>query len=207
MSLDEIEMALMNEVMRVVKLLDAAKDPEYLQGLRRSVPSRYPAHGTRLPEVRRLARQWLKDHRGIFAGELFFYAEALWGTTWREERLFAIELIKSHKDAREQVDLDLLRRWASEADNWELIDQMAEISGRLLQVQPRLLGRIEAMAGHINPWLRRFALVTLIVAGRDDAWVGALNRMTERLSHDGDSYVKKAVTWGRDRLKKAAART
>jgi len=84
---------------------------------------------------------------------------------------------------------------------------MAQISGRMLEVQPRLLGRVESLANNINPWLRRFALVTLIVAARDDAWLGALSRLSERLSHDYDPYVKKAAALAKDRLKKAAART
>ena len=37
------------------------------------------------------------------------------------------------------------RRWAAEVDNWELIDHLAEVSGRLLQMRPRLLPRVEAL--------------------------------------------------------------
>jgi len=109
-SLDEIELAFMSEVMNVVKALDAAKDPGYEAGMRRTVPSSQPAHGTRVPEVKKLAAQWLKEHKGIYPDDLFYYVEALWGTGWREERLFALELIKRHKNAREALDFETLRR-------------------------------------------------------------------------------------------------
>ena len=195
----------MMEVMKLISALDKAKDPSYEAAMRRAVPSKQPAHATRVPEMRKIAAEWVKGHRRVQPDAVLYICESLWATGWREERLLAIELLRRHEDAFDALDWEVLRTWSAEVDNWELIDAISDLSGRLLQRQPRLLGRLESLASSDNPWQRRFALVTLIVAGRDFNWRRALSSMTERLSHDWDDNVRKAVTWARRELKKNEA--
>jgi 3-methyladenine DNA glycosylase AlkD len=183
-------------------MLEARKDPGYEAGMRRTVPSDQPAHAVRVPEVRRLAREWLRSHPDLSLEQLFWLCEALWQTGWREERLLSLDLIKQHPDAIYEVDFEWTRRWSAEVDNWEVIDHMSEISGRLLQMQPRLLNRVEQLIYSDSPWQRRFALVTLIMAARDFAWRPALERMAERMAKDPHPSVRRAVVWARRELKK-----
>jgi 3-methyladenine DNA glycosylase AlkD len=200
-----MEMNFIGEVMQIISELEKAKDPTYESGMRRTVPSKQPAHATRVPEIRRLVKAWLRSHRNLLVQDVLAIADALWGTGWREERIFAIALLKEHEDAIYDVEWVDLERWSREIDNWEHVDHLADVTGRLLQMQPKLINRVEALERSYNVWQRRLALVTMIVAGRDFAWREALRRMTERLKNDDEPTIKKAVTWARRELKQSEA--
>ena len=198
----EMQQALVRQVSRIANALEAAKDPDYEEGLRRTVPSAQPIHAARVPAVRRIARDWVREYQSAPTALAFDVCEVLWSTGWREERLVAIFIILFDRRLMDEIDWKQLERWAGEVDNWELVDQLAAISGRLLERNPRLLTPVRGLATRDNAWQRRFALVTLIVASRDEAWIPGLAGMIERLQHDTDPYVKKALTWARDTLKK-----
>jgi 3-methyladenine DNA glycosylase AlkD len=158
-----------------------------------------------VPEIRRLVKEWLRSHRNLLVQDVIAVADALWGTGWREERIFAIALLKEHEDAIYEVEWVDLERWSREIDNWEHVDHLADVTGRMLQMQPKLINRVEVLERSYNVWQRRLALVTMIVAGRDFAWREALRRMTERLKNDDEPTIKKAVTWARRELKQSEA--
>ncbi len=197
---------LLAELMAIISDLEARKDPSYEASMRRVVPSSQKAHPTRVPEIRKAVSEWLKTHRNVLVDDLLALCDALWSTGWREERIVAIHLIGRSSKAMDVVEWEHLRDWSGDIDNWEHIDHLADVTGRMLQMQPRLIGRIEQMAGSYNPWQRRLALVTLIVAGRDFAWEQALRRMAERLKTDDEPAVLKAVTWARREITQREAK-
>ncbi len=185
---------LLKELMTIINGIEERKDPTYEATMRRSVPATTKAHSTKPAEIRKVVGAWLKANQDVALADLFNLCEALWSTGWREERLAAVMLIGRNERALDVVEWERLRTWASDADNGELIDQLAEITSHLLMMQPRLIGRVEQMAGAYNPWQRRFALATLTIAGRDFAWEAALQRMVERLKDDDEPAVKRALT-------------
>jgi 3-methyladenine DNA glycosylase AlkD len=191
------------EVTAITAALAARRDPAYEAGMRRTVPSQLPAHATRVPDIRKTGSEWRKVHRGIGVDETFELCDALWATRWREERLVAIDLIKATKAARESVDWERLERWSADIDNWEHVDHMADLTGRLLIADPSLLARAKALEASENSWQRRLGLVTLIVAFmKGGVFRGELTAMAERRSKDSDKLVRRAVVWARDRLQK-----
>lgn len=201
----EPDLDLPMEAMKLMALLEARKDPAYEAGMRRTVPSDQPTHGVRVPEIRKLAAEWLKTHPNLPVDALLWLSEALWQTGWREERILALDLIKQHGEAIYEIDFDWLKGCSAEVDNWELIDNLGELSGRLLQMQPRILNRVEQLIYSDSPWQRRFALVTLIIAARDHAWRPALQRLAERMAKDPHPTVRRAVVWARRELQKSEA--
>jgi 3-methyladenine DNA glycosylase AlkD len=191
------------EVAAITAALEARRDPAYESGMRRTVPSQQPAHATRVPDIRRTASKWRRAHKGVSVDELFTLCDALWATGWREERIVAIDLIRATKAAREAVDWDRLERWSVDLDNWEHVDHLADVTGRLLIVDRTLLTQAKALELSENPWQRRLALVTLIVAlMKGGVFREELALMAERLQKDPHPLVRRAVVWARDRLRK-----
>jgi 3-methyladenine DNA glycosylase AlkD len=190
------------EVAGITATLEARRDPAYEAGMRRTVPSLLPAHATRVPDVRKTASEWRRAHRDIALGDLLAIADALWRTEWREERLVAIALINSDK-AAQVVGWQRVEAWSAGIDNWEHVDHLADVTGRMLRVSPVLLTDVLKLETSANPWQRRLALVTLIVAFRADAGLrDELAAMAERLRKDPHALVRRAVVWARDRLAK-----
>ena len=197
---------MMFDVMRIISALDKAKSPAFEPVLRRIVPSTEQVHAARRASVRRVASEWIEGHPNAAEEEISGLAEALWSTGWREERLVALNLIESDIGVVAGLDFDALRRLALEVDNWELIDRLGRIGGRLLQMKPRLLARVEAYAGSDNPLIRRLGIVTLIEGADDLTWQGALMAMIDRLKADEDPQVQKAVERARRILRHRGAR-
>jgi 3-methyladenine DNA glycosylase AlkD len=101
------------------------------------------------------------------------------------------------------VSWDQLEDWSRDIDNWEHDDHLADVTGRLLIADSSLLGRVRALEASANPWQRRLALVTLIVAFMKGAiYRDELAAMADRLQKDKHPLVRRAVVWARDRLQK-----
>jgi 3-methyladenine DNA glycosylase AlkD len=168
-------------------------------GMRRTVPSERPAHATRLPDIRRTTTEWRKAHKGVQPEELF----ALWATGWREERIAAINLAGGTKAGREAVEWQRLERWSADIDNWEHVDNLADVTGHMLIGDLSLLPRAVGLTLSDNPWRRRLGLVTLIVAFMKGGVLrDELSQTAEQLQKDPHPLVQRAVVWARDRLKK-----
>lgn len=183
--------------------LETRRDLAYEAGMRRTVPSRLPAHATRVPEIRKTASEWRRAHKDVEPEEVFALCDALWATGWREERIAAIALIEGSKPLLAAVDWKRLERWSRDLENWEHVDWLAGVTGRALLRDASLLPNVKALESSDNPWQRRLALVTLIVAFvKGGAFREELSAMAERRAKDPDKLVRRAVVWARDRLKK-----
>jgi 3-methyladenine DNA glycosylase AlkD len=199
----EVALNIPAEVAAITAALEARRDPAYEWGMRRTVPSQQSAHATRVPDVRKVASEWRRTHRGLAPVETLEVCEALWATGWREERLVAIALIAGSRTVLGSVTWDRLEVWSGDIDNWEHVDQLAVVTGRLLIADPSLLARVRVLEASENPWQRRLALVTLIVAFMKGGVLrDELDSMGDRLQKDTHPLVRKAVVWARDRLRK-----
>jgi 3-methyladenine DNA glycosylase AlkD len=191
------------EVAAITESLIARRDPAYEWGMRRTVPSGLPAHATRVPDIRKTASEWRRAHGNTTPDQVFALCDALWATGWREERIVAVALIEGSKPLLAAVDWPRLERWSEDLENWEHVDWLAGITGRVLIATPALLARTKALESSENPWQRRLGLVTLIVAFmKGGVFREELAAMADRRSKDPDKLVRRAVVWARDRLKK-----
>lgn len=191
------------EVAALTAALEARRDPGYEWGMRRTVPSQQPAHATRVPEIRKVASEWRRTNRTAAPDEVLALCDALWATGWREERIVAIALIAGSKAVLGAVSWERLEAWSGDIDNWEHVDHVAGVTGRLLIGDTGLLPRVKALETSENPWQRRLALVTLIVAFmKGGVFKDELKQMGDRLQKDKHPLVRRAVVWARDRLRK-----
>ena len=190
------------EVAAITMALAAQRDPSYEWGMRRTVPPAQPARATRVPDIRKTASEWRREHHGLPVADTLALADALWATGWREERLVAIDMLRSRASLAVAGWLRL-ERWSAQIDNWELVDHLADVSGRVLNADPSLVARVEALSASENAWQRRFALVTLIVGFmKSGLWHRELASIAERLRRDPHPLVRRAAVWARDRLAK-----
>jgi 3-methyladenine DNA glycosylase AlkD len=191
------------EVAAITAALQARRDPAYEWGMRRTVPSLQPAHATRVPDIRKTASEWRKAHRDVPADEALALCEALWATGWREERIVAIALIEGSKELLRAAGWEQMERWSEDLENWEHVDWLAGVTGRMLIADRTLLNEVKTLESSENPWQRRLALVTLIVAFmKGGMFREELTEMAARRQKDPHALVRRAVVWARDRLKK-----
>ncbi|HWC30676.1 MAG TPA: DNA alkylation repair protein [Dehalococcoidia bacterium] len=191
------------EVAAITAALESRRDPAYEWGMRRTVPSQLPAHATRVPDIRKTASEWRRTHREVAPTEALELCDALWATGWREERIVAIALIEGSRQLLQAVDWGRIEHWSEDLENWEHVDWLAGVSGRMLIADRSLFAKVMALEASENPWQRRFALVTLMVAFmKGDIFREELAAMADRRQKDPHPLVRRAVVWARDRLKK-----
>jgi 3-methyladenine DNA glycosylase AlkD len=194
------------EVRAITATLKIRRDPAYEAGMRRTVPSALPAHAVRVPTLRKVALEWLRAHKEATADEVIRVAEALWAVKWREEMLVAIDMLACSRVALEAVSWQAIEGWSAELENWEQVDHLAFVTGRLLNARSALIARVRALSRAENPWQRRLAIVTLIEAFRSNAaWRPQLESIASELGTDKHPLVRKGVVWARDRLAKDSA--
>ena len=191
------------EVAAITATLVARRDPAYEWGMRRTVPSEQPARATRVPDIRKTASEWRRIHRDSDPGDVLALCDVLWSTRYREERIVAICLVEGTKAIMNAVTWDHLEAWSRDIDNWEHVDHLAGVTGQLLIADPSFITPVHALEASDNPWQRRLALVTLIVAFmKGDIYRDQLASIADRLQKDPHPIVRRAVVWARDRLQK-----
>lgn len=194
------------EVRAITATLAARRDPDYELGMRRTVPSSQAAHATRVPEIRATAAEWRRAHRDVDNDELLRLCEALWATGWREERIVAITLLARARPPLTFEACPRLVAWSADIDNWEHVDHLAGLTGRMLVAEPSCLPQVEALADSQSGWQRRLSIVTIIVAYQQagQTWRAPLEAMVQRLACDRHPLVRRAIVWAKDRLKKGS---
>ena len=143
-----------------------------------------------VPVRRTLAKNWLKEHRGITDTEFLAVVGSLFRGKSHEEKTLASILLAYHSSGRKAVGPKQLNAWLNQLVGW------AEINSALhcFQRRKRLLANrrewerfIAALARHKNINKRRAALVFLTrpLRNSEDKRLGELGFRTDRSAEVG----------------------
>ena len=141
------------------------------------------AYGVPVPELRRIAKGYRRDHE---------LALALWQTANHEARVLA-----SMVDDPAQVTEEQMETWAGEFDSWDVCDQ---VTSNLFDKTPFAYDKVAEWSGREDEWVKRAAFATaaaLAVQDKkaaDERFVPIL-AVIRREAGDDRNFVKKAVNW------------
>jgi 3-methyladenine DNA glycosylase AlkD len=170
-----------------------AATASFLQGFFKTGPGEYGEGdrflGIRVPEVRRLAR----DFRDLPIEEL----DRLLQSEWHEARLMALVLLVRAYDrgdgAVRQRVYDLYLARLAHVNNWDLVDASApHIVGRHLETRQR--GPLARLARGATVWERRVAIVATLHLIRTGDFGETLG-IAEMLLDDPHDLIHKATGW------------
>ncbi len=153
--------------------------------------------GVTVPAVRRLAKAWLRERPGLRHAGVVALVEELWGRGVNELRRFAIELLTLRVDLLRVSDVKLLERLLRDSHTWAYVDAIAvHIAGDLVARHPSLADTLDRWARDGDFWIRRSALLALLLPLRDgagdwDRFAGYADRMLE----EKEFFVRKAIGW------------
>jgi alkylated DNA nucleotide flippase Atl1/3-methyladenine DNA glycosylase AlkD len=162
--------------------------------------------GLDVPTLRRQARAWLRAHPRLAASparELLPLARALWQRPVHDLRAFAVELLMaafpanpaSAREARQALDLFewMLRRSGS----WAYVDAIAvQLVGPLVARRPALAARLDRWSADPDFWLRRSALLALLLPLRRGGgdWERFV-RHADGMLGEREFFIRKAIGW------------
>ena len=190
----------MTEVSRLVSEIDAAllgdAVPERAAGEKAYLKSDLDHYGTSVPAIRRVVTR-LTRGRGLSHDEVIAVADQLWAEPVHERRAAAAELLEQQVEVLRATDIALLERLLRESRTWALVDNLAaSVVGPLVEREPALGGVLDRWATDGDFWLRRSALLALLIPlrqGRGD--FDRFGRYADAMLEEKEFFIRKAIGW------------
>lgn len=151
------------EVAALRRELEAVADAKYAVGAKAYLKSDLRFIGARMPDLRRVARAWLKDHRDLTHADLVAVAKASWAPGVFELRFLATVLLDARSDLLGPQDLPWLESLLRDCHGWALLDNLAPYAvAEVLARDPALRRRtLTRWSRDADFWMRRTALLTM----------------------------------------------
>jgi 3-methyladenine DNA glycosylase AlkD len=177
-------------------------DPEYRDGQHFVAPGLGPTHGVRTPLQVALRKGFEKGSRGASTSELLLLVDRLLREPEREARWFAITTLQRTLPREPERSWQLLRRAASEADDWITVDTLAHPFGKGILAEPYRWAELEQLTVSPSRWERRLVGSTLATMPFVNRTAGRTREVAEHglallatLIGDAEPDVQKALSW------------
>jgi 3-methyladenine DNA glycosylase AlkD len=177
--------------------LRAQGSPERAVQEKAYLKSRLDHYGVSVPAVRAVAQGVAKRRPPVDRGDLLTLVEALWAGTVYERRRVAVGLLELCGDRLQPADMGMLERLLREAQTWALVDELAAVVvGGLVEHHPELGAVLDRWAGDADFWIRRSALLALLVPlRRGGGDFPRFSRYAEAMLEEKEFFIRKAIGW------------
>lgn len=168
----------------------AAREKAYLK-------SDLAHYGTPVPAVRAVVRAARKARPHLDRDDVLALVDVLWSGPVHERRMAAVELLALDHDLLMADDMAVLERLLRAARTWALVDGLAaSVAGPLVERDPDAAAVLDAWAVDDDFWIRRSALLALLVPLRRGAGDFArFCRYADVMLDEKEFFVRKAIGW------------
>lgn len=180
-------------------------DAERSEHEKRYLKSELEHLGASVPAIRKVAKAVLAQYGPLAHDDLLELVTALWSRPVHECRMASVELLELGSETLEARDLDVVERLIRESRTWALVDGLAaSVAGILVERHPELGATLDRWASDEDFWVRRSALLALLVAlRRGDGDFARFGRYADAMLEEREFFVRKAIGWVlRDTAKK-----
>jgi 3-methyladenine DNA glycosylase AlkD len=153
--------------------------------------------GASVPANRAAVRAWLRDRPGLTGGQLTGVAAALWSRPVFECRMAAVLLLAEQRALLTDGDVPLLERLLRDSGTWALVDSLAaDVVGALVERYPALTATLDRWAADEDFWIRRSALLALLIPlRRGEGDFARFARYADRMLDEREFFIRKAIGW------------
>jgi 3-methyladenine DNA glycosylase AlkD len=154
--------------------------------------------GASVPQVRAAVTGWRRAHKDLPRSHLVGVATQLWSRPVFECRMAAVIMLTDRRALLEAGDMALTERLLRESGTWALVDGLAaDVAGSLVQRYPELHATLDRWAADADFWIRRSALLALLVPLRrgDPAQFDRFGRYADQMLDEREFFVRKAIGW------------
>ncbi len=186
-----------DEIAGLERELRALGSPERAAGAKRYLKSDLDFLGVPLPELQRVAKAWLGDHASLERADLVRLVRALWRRRLHELRGVAIIVLQERRALLAPEDLELLEWMLRRSNTWAYVDALAiYVVGALIERRPALAATLDRWAGDDDFWIRRSALLALLLPLRrgEGDWK-RFARYADTMLDEKEFFIRKAIGW------------
>jgi len=177
-------------------------DPAYVEGVHRVTPGLGQIVGVRLPLMEAAHKAFKRGTSAAPPDALLDLVDRLIGNRYVDVRWFGMWNLERLLPADPERTWQLLRRSASEAQEWITVDTLAHPCGAGVLREPRRWADLESLSHSPSRWERRLVGSTLatmphvkVPGARDEAVVRRGLALVEQLIGDAEPDVQKALSW------------
>jgi 3-methyladenine DNA glycosylase AlkD len=154
-------------------------------------------YGSSVPAIRAVAKEFASQHASLEHDDLIALVDALWAMRVHECRMVAVELLDIHVEELEPEDAVSIERLLRDAHTWALVDGLsASVMGRLVERFPALGAVLDRWAVDDDFWIRRAALLALLVAlRRGEGDFERFSRYADAMLDEREFFIRKAIGW------------
>ncbi len=196
-STERLQVKIRAEIEALEITLRCAGNNERAAGEKRYLKSDFDFLGVETAEIRRQVDAWHKAHPDLSPDDLRRLARVLFSRRLHELKAVAILLLQSHRDQLEPYDLCMLESMLRRSYTWAYVDALAvHVVGPLVERYPRLLTSIDKWARDPDFWIRRSALLCLLLPLRrgDGDWKRFVSYADSMLD-EREFFIRKAIGW------------
>jgi 3-methyladenine DNA glycosylase AlkD len=154
-------------------------------------------YGTTVPEIRRAANDFAREHRELTHAELRKIVDELWSTDVYELRSAGVALLSNYAELLKERDLPWLLGFVRRSKTWAHVDWLAaDVIGGVVGESRTALRRLPAWARDENFWVRRTALLAQLRPLSHEAGDFPLfARLAAPMLREREFFIRKAVGW------------
>ncbi len=185
------------EARALLATLAPLADPARAEAEKRYLKSSLRFLGVSLPDLRRTTRAWLRANPGLVREDLVRLVIDLWRRPVHEARALAVLLLEARETILAPADLDLLEDLLRRSGTWAYVDAVAvHVAGPLVERHPRLAPLLDRWASDEDFWLRRSAMLALLLPLRrgDGDWKRFV-RYADSMLDEREFFIRKAIGW------------
>jgi 3-methyladenine DNA glycosylase AlkD len=153
--------------------------------------------GTAVPAGRAIVQSWRRGQPGLTRDLLTGVAAALWARPVFDCRMAAVLLLADQRALLTAADVPLLERLLRDSGTWALVDSLAaDVAGSLVERYPELTATLDRWAADPDFWLRRSAMLALLVPLRRGAGeFERFARYADQMLDEREFFIRKAIGW------------
>lgn len=184
-------------VTTLARRLKDAGNPERASGQKAYLKSDLDFFGVTIPEIRKTARDFRRQHPKLSREELLVLAEELWKTSSHDLHSLAIALLQQFLPILTEADMDTVLGLLKRSHTWDHVDWLSTgVSGPLVVRYESAKKKLPRWAKDKNFWVRRASLLSLLGPLRAGAGDFALfARLAAPMIEEKEFFIRKAIGW------------
>jgi len=178
--------------------LRAAGSPQRAASGQNYLKSKLEFTGTTVPQARAIVTAWRREHPHLTRSRLTALAAALWDGPFFECKMAAVILITDRRRLLAAEDSATVERLLRTSGTWALVDGLAaDVMGSLVERFPQLLVTLDRWAADDDFWIRRSALLALLVPLRrgDPKHFERFANYADAMLAEREFFIRKAIGW------------
>ena len=189
------------DVTQLVRVIDtelrAQGTSDRAQHEKRYLRSDLDHYGTSVPAIRAVAKAVAARCPIPTHDEIIALVSALWASNVHDCRMVTVELLDIYGEQLQPRDTATIERLLRESRTWALVDGLsASVMGHLVERFPELGSVLDRWAVDDDFWIRRAALLALLVAlRRGEGDFERFGRYADAMLEEREFFIRKAIGW------------